>query len=162
LQLDRGTTRRSVDRARRARRHSRAVRRRMQRRDGSRGDRSADALARLAERAYGCARSAAARRAQLPPHACRERVREPRRKPFGDRVAEGIARRGRGGAPPARRSARAQTGVSAREAEGRRGGTMAKLSSSDVEQRMKRLTGWTLDGDAIRKQYTFAGFPEAV
>src|SRR5260370_28220564 len=29
---------------------------------------------------------------------------------------------------------------------------------------MKGLRGWTLDnaGDAIRKQYTFAGFPEAI
>ncbi len=27
---------------------------------------------------------------------------------------------------------------------------------------MKGLNGWTLAGNAIRKQYTFAGFPEAV
>jgi 4a-hydroxytetrahydrobiopterin dehydratase len=37
-----------------------------------------------------------------------------------------------------------------------------KLSRPEIEQRMKRLDGWTLDPDAIRKQYTFAGFPEAV
>jgi 4a-hydroxytetrahydrobiopterin dehydratase len=37
-----------------------------------------------------------------------------------------------------------------------------KLSSTEVEQRLKTLKGWTLDGDAIRKQFTFAGFPEAV
>ena len=37
-----------------------------------------------------------------------------------------------------------------------------KLSRSEAEQRLKTLTGWTLDGDAIRKQFTFAGFPEAV
>jgi 4a-hydroxytetrahydrobiopterin dehydratase len=36
------------------------------------------------------------------------------------------------------------------------------LSRADVEQRIKSLDGWTLDGDAIRKQYTFANFPEAV
>jgi 4a-hydroxytetrahydrobiopterin dehydratase len=36
------------------------------------------------------------------------------------------------------------------------------LSRADVEQRIKGLDGWTLDGDAIRKQYTFASFPEAV
>ena len=36
------------------------------------------------------------------------------------------------------------------------------LSRADVEQRIKGLYGWTLDGDAIRKQYTFANFPEAV
>ena len=37
-----------------------------------------------------------------------------------------------------------------------------KLSQSEVEQRMKGLTGWTLDGDAIRKQVTFANFLEAI
>jgi 4a-hydroxytetrahydrobiopterin dehydratase len=37
-----------------------------------------------------------------------------------------------------------------------------KLSRNEVEQRMTGLTGWTLDGDAIRKQFTFAGFPEAI
>jgi len=37
-----------------------------------------------------------------------------------------------------------------------------KLSQSEVEQRMKGLTGWTLDGDAIRKQFTFADFLEAI
>src|SRR5438445_13770091 len=39
---------------------------------------------------------------------------------------------------------------------------MPKLSQPEIEQRMKALKGWTLDGDAIRKQYTFAGFPEAI
>ena len=39
---------------------------------------------------------------------------------------------------------------------------MAKLTRADVAQRMTTLDGWTLDGDAIRKQYTFAGFAEAV
>lgn len=37
-----------------------------------------------------------------------------------------------------------------------------KLSRADAEQRITRLSGWTLDGDAIRKQFTFKGFPEAV
>jgi 4a-hydroxytetrahydrobiopterin dehydratase len=37
-----------------------------------------------------------------------------------------------------------------------------KLSRSDAEQRLKFLNGWTLEGDAIRKQFTFAGFPEAI
>jgi 4a-hydroxytetrahydrobiopterin dehydratase len=37
-----------------------------------------------------------------------------------------------------------------------------KLSRTEAGQRLKKLTGWTLDGDAIRKQFTFAGFPEAV
>jgi 4a-hydroxytetrahydrobiopterin dehydratase len=39
---------------------------------------------------------------------------------------------------------------------------MQKLTATDIEQRMKSLNGWTRDGDAIRKQFTFAGFPEAV
>ncbi len=39
---------------------------------------------------------------------------------------------------------------------------MALLTRLDVEQRLKDLTGWSLDGDAIRKQYTFAGFPDAI
>ena len=37
-----------------------------------------------------------------------------------------------------------------------------KLSRSEAEQRMKSLTGWTLDGDAIRKQFTFKNFLEAI
>jgi 4a-hydroxytetrahydrobiopterin dehydratase len=37
-----------------------------------------------------------------------------------------------------------------------------KLSPSEIEQRLSQLKGWKLDGDAIRKQYTFVGFPEAV
>lgn len=39
---------------------------------------------------------------------------------------------------------------------------MPKLSMSDAEQRMKSLPGWRLEGDQITKQFTFAGFPEAV
>lgn len=39
---------------------------------------------------------------------------------------------------------------------------MARLSREDVHHRLSALPGWALDGDAIRKQYTFAGFPEAV
>jgi 4a-hydroxytetrahydrobiopterin dehydratase len=39
---------------------------------------------------------------------------------------------------------------------------MAKLNRQEVEQRLKGLNGWTLDGDAIKKQYTFKDFPEAI
>jgi 4a-hydroxytetrahydrobiopterin dehydratase len=39
---------------------------------------------------------------------------------------------------------------------------MAKLDRQQIEQRVKSLNGWTLEGDAIRKQYTFKDFPEAV
>jgi 4a-hydroxytetrahydrobiopterin dehydratase len=39
---------------------------------------------------------------------------------------------------------------------------MAKLSRSEAEQRLKGLSGWSLDGESIRKQYTFADFMAAV
>ncbi len=39
---------------------------------------------------------------------------------------------------------------------------MSKLSRDEIARRLTSLNGWTLDGDAIRKQYAFAGFPEAV
>ena len=37
-----------------------------------------------------------------------------------------------------------------------------KLSQAEVTERMKTIQGWTLEQDAIRKQFTFKGFPEAV
>jgi 4a-hydroxytetrahydrobiopterin dehydratase len=37
-----------------------------------------------------------------------------------------------------------------------------KLSQADIDQRMKDLRGWTLQGDEIVKQYTFKNFPEAI
>jgi 4a-hydroxytetrahydrobiopterin dehydratase len=37
-----------------------------------------------------------------------------------------------------------------------------KLTRSEAQERLKTLTGWALEGDAIRKQFTFAGFPEAI
>lgn len=39
---------------------------------------------------------------------------------------------------------------------------MATLSQAAVEQRVRDLRGWALQGDEIRKQYTFKGFPEAI
>jgi 4a-hydroxytetrahydrobiopterin dehydratase len=39
---------------------------------------------------------------------------------------------------------------------------MATLTRSEAETRMHGLKGWSLDEHAIRKQYVFAGFPEAV
>ena len=39
---------------------------------------------------------------------------------------------------------------------------MATLPLAEAEKRIKSLKGWTLDGQSIRKQFTFAGFPEAV
>jgi 4a-hydroxytetrahydrobiopterin dehydratase len=37
-----------------------------------------------------------------------------------------------------------------------------KFAQADAEQRMKNLSGWTLYGDEIRKQYTFKDFLEAI
>jgi 4a-hydroxytetrahydrobiopterin dehydratase len=39
---------------------------------------------------------------------------------------------------------------------------MSKLSRAEAEQRLKDLKGWTLEGDAIKKQYTFKDFNEAI
>jgi 4a-hydroxytetrahydrobiopterin dehydratase len=39
---------------------------------------------------------------------------------------------------------------------------MATLNAADVQLGVRELTGWTLEGNAIRKQFVFGGFPEAV
>jgi 4a-hydroxytetrahydrobiopterin dehydratase len=39
---------------------------------------------------------------------------------------------------------------------------MGKLTRAEAEQRLTTLNGWTLDDDAIRKQFTFRNFPEAI
>jgi len=39
---------------------------------------------------------------------------------------------------------------------------MALLSDSDIEDALAELPGWTREGNAIRKQFTFGSFPEAV
>ena len=39
---------------------------------------------------------------------------------------------------------------------------MAILSEQQVDAQLKTLTDWTLEGRAIRKQYTFNDFPAAV
>jgi 4a-hydroxytetrahydrobiopterin dehydratase len=37
-----------------------------------------------------------------------------------------------------------------------------RLAKEEIERRLRALNGWTLAGEAIKKQYTFRGFPEAV
>ena len=37
-----------------------------------------------------------------------------------------------------------------------------KLTAEDAQRRLRSLQGWTLDGDAIRKQFTFKDFLEAI
>ncbi len=39
---------------------------------------------------------------------------------------------------------------------------MPTLDRVEIDRRLRSLSGWTLEGDAIRKQFTFAGFPEAI
>ena len=39
---------------------------------------------------------------------------------------------------------------------------MARLSHEEIERELKTLNGWRLEGDEITRQFTFAGFPEAV
>ena len=39
---------------------------------------------------------------------------------------------------------------------------MVILSYADIEQHLQSLQGWSLSGNGICKQFTFAGFPEAV
>lgn len=39
---------------------------------------------------------------------------------------------------------------------------MATLNRGEAETRLRELDGWTLDGNAIRKQFVFKGFPDAV
>jgi 4a-hydroxytetrahydrobiopterin dehydratase len=39
---------------------------------------------------------------------------------------------------------------------------MPKLTRAEAERRLTSLSGWTLDGDVIRKQFTFKNFVEAI
>jgi len=39
---------------------------------------------------------------------------------------------------------------------------MATIGQTDANQRLKRLPGWTLEGAAIRRQFTFPGFADAL
>lgn len=39
---------------------------------------------------------------------------------------------------------------------------MPRLSREEIDRRLQELNGWSLQGEAITKQYTFSGFPAAV
>lgn len=39
---------------------------------------------------------------------------------------------------------------------------MARLSADEARQRLQALKGWAMEGDEIRKEFTFGSFPEAV
>ena len=38
----------------------------------------------------------------------------------------------------------------------------ATMERDEIDRRLRELDGWKLEGDAISKTFTFAGFPEAV
>jgi 4a-hydroxytetrahydrobiopterin dehydratase len=37
-----------------------------------------------------------------------------------------------------------------------------KLQPHEIEAKLRELPGWSLDGDAIGKQFTLASFPDAI
>ena len=39
---------------------------------------------------------------------------------------------------------------------------MARLNDAEIRDRLGRLEGWRREGNAIRKEFTFASFPDAV
>jgi 4a-hydroxytetrahydrobiopterin dehydratase len=39
---------------------------------------------------------------------------------------------------------------------------MARIAMEEARQRLQKLPGWTLDDDAVKRQFTFRGFPDAL
>lgn len=39
---------------------------------------------------------------------------------------------------------------------------MAKIAADEARTRLQKLPGWELQNDAISRQFTFRGFPEAI
>ena len=39
---------------------------------------------------------------------------------------------------------------------------MTKISGDEARQQLQALAGWALEGEALKRQFTFAGFPDAV
>jgi 4a-hydroxytetrahydrobiopterin dehydratase len=39
---------------------------------------------------------------------------------------------------------------------------MPKLTPAEIDEQMKSVNGWTREGDAIRKQFTFVDFLQAI
>ena len=37
-----------------------------------------------------------------------------------------------------------------------------RLTDAEIQERLGQLEGWTLEGEAIHKQYTLGGFPDAI
>src|SRR5262249_26971970 len=109
-------------------------------------------MARVAKRARRSARGSTTSRERVPSDDRGQRICRSDRRADRHGVAEGIASDCRGRSRAAGRSPRAKAG----------GALMPKRSQAAIDRRMKTVPGWTLEGNAIRKQYVFAGFPEAV
>jgi 4a-hydroxytetrahydrobiopterin dehydratase len=39
---------------------------------------------------------------------------------------------------------------------------MALLSEREIAEQLQRLSGWTREGEVIRRQFTFGSFPDAI
>ena len=39
---------------------------------------------------------------------------------------------------------------------------MAKIAADEARQRVQKLPGWSLEGEAVKRRFTFAGFPDAL
>jgi len=39
---------------------------------------------------------------------------------------------------------------------------MGKLGAEEARRRISELSGWSLDGEVISRQFTFSGFPDAI
>jgi 4a-hydroxytetrahydrobiopterin dehydratase len=40
--------------------------------------------------------------------------------------------------------------------------TMTRLTEDQIGRALAELSGWTREGEAIRRQFTFGGFPDAI
>ena len=119
--------------------------------DGRRGSRPPRPVAALAERAHGGAEGAAGSGTGLPSSGRRYRLRQP----------QPATRR----APNSGRTALEQVDAARRRLDEVRAQPPWRMSHAhhsrtvDAERWLQTVDGWTLDGDAIKKQFTFAGFP---
>ena len=41
-------------------------------------------------------------------------------------------------------------------------GMAKRLTDAEIQERLGTVDGWALEGNAIRKQYTLGGFPDAI
>lgn len=41
-------------------------------------------------------------------------------------------------------------------------GMAKRLTDAEIQERLGSLDGWALEGNAIRKQFTLGGFPDAI